>query len=335
MTKMLFKVCTVMICSLFLFSCEKDKFGDAIESYSLMDYYEQIKNKAGIEVESLECANPNNGSLSTSSSIECANGDTTVLWGFRNNKIWIGLFNKQTKEQLIEWTSDKAVNRDITIDKGYGEFENVHIDKFDFSFMKYTPFGFISEPFYVYGIDEKKTIMKDWILINGNNMVLYPTTIENKIYRPYQYEIWYKNSIILHMRAVSGNEFTDSYIAVVSLETGKDIYILQDYPQSGYADFEVQPLSYTDGLSFNQSYIAGNTGLYECIERMNYETGKEVWKTPITQLKDIKNNARKTITVLNKDDKQWTFQFDVVNYDGSKQQVKFSVDIATGEIMYL
>lgn len=309
-----------MICSLFLFSCEKEELDRIPGSNDPMVYYEQIKNKEGIEVESLECANAGGIISDNSSSIECANGDTTVLWGFRNDKIWIGLFNKQTKEQLIEWTSDKTVIRDITIDKGYGEFENIHIDKFGLWSMEYTPFGFIGRTSY----GEKRI---DWILINGNNMILYPTTIENEIYLPNGYKMWYKNSVILAMKAVSSN---NHYIAVVSPETGKDICILQDYPQS-----EMPPLSYTDGLSFNQSYIEGNTGLYECIIRKNHETGEEVWKTPITQLKDIKSDARKTITVLNKDDKQWTFQFDVVNYDGSKQQVKFSVDIVTGEIKYI
>lgn len=321
MTKKLFKVFTAIICSLILFSCEKDKLGDSIESYSLMDYYEQIKNKEGIDIKSLQCVNQysnRQGEISDITSfdpnIECINGDTTILWGFRNNKIWIGLFKRNTKEQLIEWTSNNAIDRNMAIDKGYGEFEYVHIDKLKIHLLKYTSFGFIYSFCYICG---DNILNGCSVLLNGTNSFLYPNPIHG-------YKIWYGNSII-------------SSKNVISFDTGKDICILQDYPQSGYADFEVQPLSYTDGLSFDQSYVSieENGGLYECIIRKNYETGKDIWKTPITQLKNIESNARKTVTILDKDDKQWTFQFDVVNYDGSKQQVKFSVDIATGEIIYL
>lgn len=48
-----------------------------------------------------------------------------------------------TKKQLIEWNSVEDIKRNIKIDKGYGEFEKVYLDKFSINSLIYMPFGFL------------------------------------------------------------------------------------------------------------------------------------------------------------------------------------------------
>lgn len=74
MKKLLFKVCTVIICSLFLCSCEKDALedpNDLIKQQQKDFYGYNVKDKSNIDVTSL---------------ISIELGDSTFLTGFKDNR---------------------------------------------------------------------------------------------------------------------------------------------------------------------------------------------------------------------------------------------------------
>lgn len=112
-----------------------------------MGYINNIKDKDGIDLNSIEGLNLYPDMLSDDNwhNIHCAQGDTAVLWGLRNNKLWVSLFNNQTKQQLMEWNGSVEVTKDIdiTINKGYGESETLHYDKYSVCSLNHTPFGYI------------------------------------------------------------------------------------------------------------------------------------------------------------------------------------------------
>lgn len=86
-----------------------------------------------------------------------------------------------------------------------------------------------------------------------------------------------------------------------------------------------EPISYTEGI-----FIARESDYF--IIRHNYQTGKDVWKTSIPSLKDVEDNARINSTILEQSNSIWKYQFDITNYDGSKKQVIFTVDVETGKV---
>lgn len=296
MKKLLFKVCTVIICSLFLCSCGKDALedpNDLIKQQQKDFYGYNVKDKSNIDVTSL---------------ISIELGDSTFLTGFKDNKMWITLFDKQTKEQLQEWNGSETIERTIKIDKGYGEYDIFNIGKFILNLEK-TDWGFVSTIEYIretdsYLLTSNDVINKDMLFLK-DKQIIYIQAPSIKINNPN----WYKGSIVISQ--------VDTIIVLSA--NGEKICKLNSIP---HRDNNIYPVSYTDGLNLTESNY---------ISRFNFSNNKYVWKTSL----DIESNARKTVTVLDKDDKQWRLQFDVVNYDGSKQQVKFSVDIATGEIKYL
>lgn len=296
MTKKLFKVFTAIICSLLLSSCGKDALedpNDLIKQQQKDFYGYNVKDKSNIDVTSL---------------VATELRDSTFLTGFKDNKMWITLFDKQTKEQLQEWNATKTIERTIKIDKGYGEYDIFNIGKFILNLEK-TDWGFVSTIEYIretdgYLLSSNDVINKDMLFLKDKQLI-HIQAPSIKINNPN----WYKGSIVISQ--------VDTIIVLSA--NGEKICELNSIP---HRDNNIYPVSYTDGLNLTESNY---------ISRFNFSNNKYVWKTSL----DIESNARKTVTILDKDDKQWTFQFDVVNYDGSKQQVKFSVDIATGEIIYL
>ena len=53
-----------------------------------------VKNKEGFDINSIN--------------ILCYNEDSTFLTGFRNEKLWVALFNEHTNEQLHEWNGTES-----------------------------------------------------------------------------------------------------------------------------------------------------------------------------------------------------------------------------------
>ena len=131
----IFNVCMFVICSLLLLSsCDKElvKGPGEWEQERRNNFYDyKVKNREGFDMLSIT---------------PCAyNEDTVFLTGIKNEKMWIGMFNNHTKEQLKEWNGTKTVERTIKIDKGYGETKLLNVSTFDFRSGIYkTNRGFIA-----------------------------------------------------------------------------------------------------------------------------------------------------------------------------------------------
>lgn len=175
MNKLLFKVCTVIICSLFLCSCGKDALedpNDLIKQQQKDFYGYNVKDKSNIDVTSL---------------ISIELGDSTFLTGFKDNKMWITLFDKQTKEQLQEWNGSETIKRIIKIDKGYGEYDIFNIGKFILNLEK-TDWGFVSTIEYIretdgYLLSSNDVINKDMLFLK-NKQIIYIQAPTINIHNP-------------------------------------------------------------------------------------------------------------------------------------------------------
>ena len=119
----------------------------------------------------------------------------------------------------------------------------------------------------------------------------------------------------------SHNLYEGDHYVIIITNKGETICRLKEGIHS-----DCQPLSYTDGI-----YVSRDSG-YMYIIRHNYQTGKDVWKTSIPSLKGVEDNARINSTILEQSNSIWKYQFDIINYDGSKKQVIFTVDVETGKV---
>lgn len=302
-----FNVCMFVICSLLLlFSCDKDPLmgSEEWEQERRNNFYDyKVKNREGFDMLSIT---------------PCAyNEDTAFLTGIKNEKMWIGMFDNHTKEQLKEWNGTKTVERTIKIDKGYGETELFNVTAFDFRSDIYkTNWGFTAALSYLHRentlLTSSDIVSKDIFLLNGNEIIVYPLNYP-AIANPY----WFQGSIFVL------NMIENCTYSIILSPDGKKIAEWKGNFVNG--DFNPVPISYTEGI-----FIARESDFF--IIRHNYQTGKDVWKTSIPSLKGVEDNARINSTILEQSNPIWKYQIDITNYDGSKKQVIFTVDVETGEV---
>ena len=296
-----------VICSLLLlFSCDKDPLmgSEEWEQERRNNFYDyKVKNREGFDMLSIT---------------PCAyNEDTAFLTGIKNEKMWIGMFDNHTKEQLKEWNGTKTVERTIKIDKGYGETELFNVTAFDFRSDIYkTNWGFTAALSYLHRentlLTSSDIVSKDIFLLNGNEIIVYPLNYP-AIANPY----WFQGSIFVL------NMIENCTYSIILSPDGKKIAEWKGNFANG--EFNPVPISYTEGI-----FIDRESDYF--IIRYNYQTGKDVWKTSIPSLKGVEDNARINSTILEQSNPIWKYQIDITNYDGSKKQVIFTVDVETGEV---
>lgn len=303
----IFNVCMFVICSLLLLSsCDKDPLmgSEEWEQERRNNFYDyKVKNREGFDMLSIT---------------PCAyNEDTAFLTGIKNEKMWIGMFDNHTKEQLKEWNGTKTVERTIKIDKGYGETELFNVTAFDFRSDIYkTNWGFTAALSYLHRentlLTSSDIVSKDIFLLNGNEIIVYPLNYP-AIANPY----WFQGSIFVL------NMIENCTYSIILSPDGKKIAEWKGNFVNG--DFNPVPISYTEGI-----FIDRESDYF--IIRYNYQTGKDVWKTSIPSLKGVEENARINSIILEQSNSIWKYQIDITNYDGSKKQVIFTVDVETGKV---
>ncbi len=296
-----------VICSLLLLSsCDKDPLmgSEEWEQERRNNFYDyKVKNREGFDMLSIT---------------PCAyNEDTAFLTGIKNEKMWIGMFDNHTKEQLKEWNGTKTVERTIKIDKGYGETELFNVTAFDFRSDIYkTNWGFTAALSYLHRentlLTSSDIVSKDIFLLNGNEIIVYPLNYP-AIANPY----WFQGSIFVL------NMIENCTYSIILSPDGKKIAEWKGNFVNG--DFNPVPISYTEGI-----FIDRESDYF--IIRYNYQTGKDVWKTSIPSLKGVEENARINSIILEQSNSIWKYQIDITNYDGSKKQVIFTVDVETGKV---
>lgn len=168
----------------------------------------------------------------------------TALYGIKNEKIWISIFDNSTKKEIYEYTYKEKIP--TTIDRPYGEVFNVasfrvNVNEFgELITITGEYLNYVPQDGFLYPNTGDSKLDFDGILIskNGNTRI---TSLH--------YYSWYENSIIC---------YTDNAYTVFK-QNGEQINIKTPPAQ----DF--LPLSFTHGISI------GNYCYYYNFE--NYNTG--------------------------------------------------------------
>lgn len=189
-------------------------------------------------------------------------------------------------------------NRNMTIDKGYGEKEDIYVTSVEINLLENASwfssyrvcFNGIDVPFYYYANGE---YFKEWKDHGSANV-----------------RAWY-NGTVLFYHSGKNVVYNKDFKEITRFESKGNIY---PYDKIYY-------LSYEDALMIKDHTLK------------LYKSGKE---QRITKLDDFANNKPKyTYTVLNQEKGNMTFHVKVVNYDGSNMEFDFKVDLETLEITYL
>lgn len=225
--------------------------------------------------------------------------------GLRDGKLWLASFNPEDKTTIINWTDNKAFNKNRKIYKGYGEYEDITIQGIMLSYV--VPFGkdFASSITYRYGeyYDYHKSF---------NVLLFKQGTMTKEVMVDYPHlQQWYDKSVVNDNCCYS---LSGDTIFVAK----KGFHIVSSNSSNVISYKEV---IYTD-------FIDGNFS----IGRMNIEIGEDVWRGGILGLSNEPSNAKMVATITDKSTNIWSYSVDVTYYDGSKKTVKFKVNIDDGTI---
>lgn len=226
--------------------------------------------------------------------------DTITVSYFSNNKLHFLFDNKQA---VTTWITKDKFERNRNFYMGYNEYKKCYIKSVHIGNYIKTDWGYAFTPQYKTKEDIKE-INADLFIEHENTLLHVPLSYEQ--YRN-SIEDWYNNTLLVGGKYVISND-------------GKILY----EGQFDYADtYESEPISYTEWIEVNKY------GIKKC----NYKE-ETIWSTRIDSLDKYPSNSKITFTITNKSDLTWTYRCDILNYDGSKAQENFQVNIETGEITY-
>lgn len=230
-----------------------------------------------------------------------------ICAGRQGNDLWLGLrYENQSFEEIII-TESYDWNKKIY--EGYGEYEEYNICGFYFNNNNIveTQYGFAVIPFFYKINDDIITSLPSeigsldyvWIINNGK-------LIEVSVQDPQSITNWYEDCILVN------NEFVVSSDGKILCE--------------GYFPDDVYPISYTEYIEIRKNIICRNCGSSE-----NYTQG---WCVTLDFVNDYPDNSRFIYTIIEETTTELVYRCDIINYDGSKAQVIFMVDLCSGKITY-
>lgn len=255
--------------------------------------------------------------------------DSNKIWlsGIKNGKIWIGLFNEQSKEQILEWTG-KDIEKEIIADKGYGEYIPIKISNLSISAVAqnetgYSVLTYVSDELST--SNEAKTCFYKVLFLNkritdSSLPVNYFLQQNPQSWNLSGIQKWYNNSFLIFNTGFLANE--PRFFYVYSSEG----VFMQECLDMPYRFENVYTCSYTEYIIFFQR----EDGFQ--VYRNSLNSALSIWDSYVHLPGQLKN-AKYTYSLLDDKTNIWKYQISILLFTGKKNIINFSVNINTGEIL--
>lgn len=241
--------------------------------------------------------------------------------GFKGDKFWFATCKKGAI--LDEYITIDDYDRNLKFDLGYGEHKDVYLTSPKAQQITKTPWGYafslLIDPF---GDIYDNSLYDFFICSNGT---IYPI---NKGYMGVSIEIgnWYDNSVIIHHLWNPSDKYE------VYSSKGELLYqVEKDSPMGIFHPVELmEPISFSEYIYVDSK---GEFGTYVRFLKCNLKKQDDyIFESYVG---DLPKDSRVTVTLIDKKMTLWRYQFDIVNYDGSKKQFYVDLNIQTGEVIYI
>lgn len=247
--------------------------------------------------------------------------DTTYLVGFKKDKIWIGTFNKQTKEQIDEWIDTEPTSKIQKIHVSYGNYKEFTINN-----------GYVKS-----FIRDGDDIILNLSLINDRESDTYWHTMlcfrkegktkkyfyKDSRFRPIQN--WHENSYLLNIDVSQEPYYTDDNVYTCFSDKG-------DVILSGKLSYRLDktwfPTSFDEFIYIDQPY-----GKKLFIYKWSISKDKTIWSKDLGY--DVENNVQYTSSIAKKNGNIWTFNTRIIPISGREYTLIYDVNISDGTIVKL
>lgn len=232
-----------------------------------------------------------------------ADWDSLELYtGFRNEIFRVGITDGHTL--INEYLTDGPFERNRKIHLGYGEYKEYRIKTISEVSPISTKWGYAFIP--CYRTVDGSSFYQDVILLNDGKVICCQDLINDYSFNNESLQLWYNESILVNMKYVISSQ-------------GEKL-VEGDFSSASYS-YNI-PTSHSSWMTMDKNVIS------------MYKIGVGlVWRSKLD--KPIADKAHITYTHLKQEKNYWSFRCDIVNYDGSKNEIVFNINIETGEITYI
>ncbi|GHT10765.1 hypothetical protein AGMMS4956_02750 [Bacteroidia bacterium] len=243
--------------------------------------------------------------------------DTTQIFfnGKIDGKLWIGCYDKTTKNNLLDWTETTKLDTIVDIYKGYGEHTIFQIGEYvvKYPYKRDNSFCFLfrlrGQTNYVitdlYFIDNNGLIKKDRLIPDNFGFGLYESISP-----------WFEGVIVKKVDMAVSN-----YICYTM--RGDSLF---SFPHTTYTPDNCTPINYEECIYFDIFYSTNNAH----IKRINVKTENIIWDSGVFQIERFPTNARIDSKNIVKQNDIWIYEINYTQFDGKKDTVKVSVNINSG-----
>lgn len=242
----------------------------------------------------------------------------TSICGVKNGKLWVGVFDSDSKNEKFTWTSSNEYDLTQTKDIGYGETATIDIKNMHISYMHAQD----NKNFKILFFSYETLGINIWNLLFVHNG-------KETFYRDakyYEAMTWNEECLL----AINGD--VSPAIYTIFDADGNKISDLSPLFFNSWKDYIF--LSNKELICFRDN-INGN-GTYT-IARVDAKENVTIWKqnifgntAPIFDDK-ISKNSKVTYTIEKIVEKEMTINMNILNYDGSQIKRKFKINTSTGE----
>lgn len=234
--------------------------------------------------------------------------------GFKEDKLWFAICEKGTI--LDEYVTIDDYDRNLKFDLGYGEYMDYYIKSPTISYLRETPWG---HTFTLWLVPMYDYIAYDFFICSEG--VISPINTGN-MGVGIEINNWYNDSVIIHYGLTL---WKPSNKYEIYSSKGELLYQVEKEGSEGISHSieSMEPISFSEYICYESGrFLRGNLEKQDDYIFESY-------------VGDLPKDSRVTVTLIDKKTTLWRYQFDIVNYDGSKKQFYVDLNIQTGEITYV
>lgn len=240
--------------------------------------------------------------------------DTTYLVGFNNDKLWIGTFNTNTKEQLDEWIDTEPTSRTLKVHFGYNDYKEFTIDYAEVkTFIRDGDNTILNLKVNERGLWESERCSILLFRKNGETKrYFYTDMMHSPLVK------WYDNSYLLQINLSQEPYNSDNLIFTCLADDGE--VILSGKIAAGPNKWRY-PVSFDEYLNIDSYYRIR-------IKRKSITTDNTIWSIYLGD--SLPYDSRYIPSLIKKEGDIWTYSIKITEYSGKEYTVTYSININDG-----
>lgn len=260
------------------------------------------------------------------------NNDTIAFTGITSKGyLMIDLFQKSSETKVFEWIDNTKTDTIYKIHQGYGEYKEVKVHSIELPFIQFHTES--SKDFIAMLHFNGSQTLRRALFVNGgqSRMTDCLSTVSTFILN------WYNNEYCF----IHDCCYTFAGDTVYTVKYGEYDYNIDQYGSriatNGYGSFQYQfervSAEEAVGIGIDTDNFIGSYQLR--LARINYKTAQNIWgKEQYVELPfEYEAKAKLSSSIIQKSSEIWTYNIDIVYYDGTEKEASINVNIKNGSII--